>query len=416
MVEKMKRPIDVEIAKIMHNQEKDTIKLAINEDTSYDINFDIYETKEEKYFYIKLTENTADAPFYYIRSYTIKDLYRLNKIYRVFGKDNLEEFKNYMKTLFEKNKVSLKFEENEAIIKMDISAQLFASEEYLFFELYREMIISEEEKDDKLLDIYILNKNYMKALKEITIYVNNFKGNQKEMELIPELKNILSLKEIPGIEKGIKLEMPTGKEQRIKKKEKKEQNEQKEQKEQENKIEIIEENIIQVDNSSEEEDENKREREKEDENQREIKRELEEENEKNENQIIEQEEIIINEEKEDDDDNDDLNSKIFTDLKDNYTFSEKDKIKIPLTIKNIFDEEWKAKTIKLICNENVSTIKFSKIKYFKYDIEKGQDGDFEIRFDKKDLIKGKKYKCYLQLFVNERKITDKDLELNIEIN
>ena len=351
MTENIKRDIDLKMAQEVKEVKH---KLQINEDTKYNISYDIYTNDEEKFLYIKMEEFTCSAPFYYNRSYTVNDLHEIHKMFKGFEKFDFEDFLTYFKELFDKGKISLSFcDPSEERIKMKLDTVYFSKKVLIEFELYREMIISEEEKDDKLLDIYILNKNYMKALKEITIYVNNFKGNQKEMELITELKNILSLKEIPGIEKGIKLEMPTGKEQRIKKKEKKEQNEQKEQKEHENKIEIIEENIIQVDNSSEEEDENKREREKEDENQREIKRELEEENEKNENQIIEQEEIIINEEKEDDDDNDDLNSKIFTDLKDNYTFSEKDKIKIPLTIKNIFDEEWKAKTIKLICNENV---------------------------------------------------------------
>ena len=202
----MKRDIDQEIAQIVHDQEEDTVQLAINEDTSYDINFGTYDNKDEKYFYIKMTENTAKAPFYYIRSYTIKDLHELHNIYKVFEKDNLDNLKNYMRTLFDKNKISLKFEEDEVIIKMDIKAQLFADDELLFFELYREMI-PEKEKDDKLLDIYKLNKKDMKALKQITYFINNFEGNQEEMKFIRGLKDILNLKEIPGIEKDIQLEL-----------------------------------------------------------------------------------------------------------------------------------------------------------------------------------------------------------------
>ena len=434
MIENMKKDLDEEIAQILHDPEKDSIKLAINEDTSYDIYFDTYDSEDERYFYIKMTENTADAPFYYIRSYTIKELHTLNKIYKVFDKNNLDDLKRYMKTLFDKNKVRLEFKENEAIIKMNIKAQLFASEELLFFELYREMIPVNEKKD-KLLNIYILNKNDMKALKEITIFLNSFKGSQKDMEFIKELKSILSLKEVPGIEKVIKLEIPTGKENKYEKKElkiaknepknkkiekkiekKEEKIEKKEEidneNENDNRIEIIEENIIQVGDPSEDEDQKKKEeekREKEEKNERE--REIEEENE---NQIIEQNEIIIHEK--DDDEGNDINSKIFTDLQDKYTFnSQLGKFKIILTIKNVSDEVWKANTIKLLCNEKDSTIKCSKIKNFQYDIEKGQDGDFEVRFSHKEMIKGNSYKCYLQLYVGEKKITDNDVELNIEI-
>ena len=219
MIENMKRDIEVTIAQLVHDPEKDTIKLNINEDISYDINFDTYDNEDEKYFYFKMTENTADAPFYYIRSYTINDLHKLNKIYKVFEKDNLDELKHYMNTLFEKNKISLKFEQNEVIIKMDINAQLFANDELLFFELYKEMI-PENEKDAKLLDIYTLNKKDMKCLKELTIFANNFRGNQKEMLLINQLKSILSLREIPGIEKDIKLKFQKEKNKKLKKKSK----------------------------------------------------------------------------------------------------------------------------------------------------------------------------------------------------
>ena len=455
MIENRKRDIDQEIAKIEHDREKDSIKLSINDDTSYDIYFDTYDNEDEKYFYIKMQENTADAPFYYIRSYTIKDLHELHMIYKVFEKDNLDKIKDYMKTLFDKNKITLKFENDEVIIKMDINAQLFADDELLFFELYREMI-PEKEKDTKLLDIYKLNKKDMKALKQITYFINNFEGNQEEMKFIRGLKDILNLKEIPGIEKDIQLELDMPQEQ------KKENN-------------IIKKNIILIENKKNEEDEEEIKREKEDEeeikiekedeeeiirekedeeeiirgkeDEEEIKREKEDEEEKNENKdeiieikmenskeenenkIIEQNTAIIKE-KEKDNGNDldgsdisikrknsqSLNSQIFNNLRKNYKFkAEAKKFFILLNITNIFDEEWEANSIKLICNEKDSTITISDVENFPMCLGKGQDNDFKILFDEKYLIKGQKYKCYFNLFANGKKITDHSVRLKIEI-
>ena len=456
MIENIKRDIDQEIAKIEHDREKDSIKLSINDDTSYDIYFDTYDNEDEKYFYIKMQENTADAPFYYIRSYTIKDLHELHMIYKVFEKDNLDKLKDYMKTLFDKNKITLKFENDEVIIKMDINAQLFADDELLFFELYREMI-PEKEKDDKLLDIYKLNKKDMKALKQITYFINNFEGNQEEMKFIRGLKDILNLKEIPGIEKDIQLELDMPQEQKkenniIKKNiilienKKNEEDEEESKGEKEDEEEIIREKEDEEEIIREKEDEEEIKREKEEEE--EIKREKEDEEEKNENKneiieikmensieenenkIIEQNEAIIKE-KEKDKENDldgsdislkrknskSLNSQIFQHLKSNI-FKFKAELKnffIVLNITNIFDEEWEGNSIKLICDEKKSTIKISGVENFPMDLRKGQENDFKILFDEKYLIKGKIFKCYFNLFANGKKITDRSVKLKIEI-
>ena len=485
MIENIKRDIDQEIAKIEHDREKDSIKLSINDDTSYDIYFDTYDNEDEKYFYIKMQENTADAPFYYIRSYTIKDLHELHMIYKVFEKDNLDKLKDYMKTLFDKNKITLKFENDEVIIKMDINAQLFADDELLFFELYREMI-PEKEKDTKLLDIYKLNKKDMKALKQITYFINNFEGNQEEMKFIRGLKDILNLKEIPGIEKDIQLELDMPQEQKkenniIKKniilienkKNEEDEEEIKREKEDEEEIKREQEDEEEIKREKEDEEEIKIEkedeeeiiREKEDEeeiirgkedeeeiirgkeDEEEIKREKEDEEEKNENKdeiieikmenskeenenkIIEQNTAIIKE-KEKDNGNDldgsdisikrknsqSLNSQIFNNLRKNYKFkAEAKKFFILLNITNIFDEEWEANSIKLICNEKDSTITISDVENFPMCLGKGQDNDFKILFDEKYLIKGQKYKCYFNLFANGKKITDHSVRLKIEI-
>ena len=201
VIEEIKRNIDINIAQIVHNPEKDGKKLKINQDTQYRIFYDVYNDENEKYFYIKMIETTADAPFYYIRSYKIKELHQLNKIFKVFENDNLEEIKKYMNTLFDKDKIKLSFEQNEDIIKMNLDVILFADKEKISFELYREMIPNNE-KDSKLLDLYSSEKDKNKVIKQIYSFVYNFKSN-KDKEIIDNLKKILKSKEIPGIEEEI---------------------------------------------------------------------------------------------------------------------------------------------------------------------------------------------------------------------
>ena len=201
VIEEIKRNIDIDIAEIANSPEKDSKKLEINEDTEFRIFYDIYNDEDEKYFYIKMVETTADAPFYYIRSYTINELHQLNKIFKVFENDNFEEIKKYMNTLFEKNKIKLNFEQNEEIIKMNLDVILFADKDKVSFELYREMIPNEK-KDSKLLDLYSSEKDKNKVIKQIYSFVYNFKGN-KDKEIIDNLKKLLKSKEIPGIEEEV---------------------------------------------------------------------------------------------------------------------------------------------------------------------------------------------------------------------
>ena len=52
-------------------------ELAIDEDTSFNIYYDIYNDGNTDYLYIKMTENTAVAPFYYNRSFTMKNYKKL---------------------------------------------------------------------------------------------------------------------------------------------------------------------------------------------------------------------------------------------------------------------------------------------------------------------------------------------------
>ena len=85
---------------------------------------------------------------------------------------------------------------------------------------------------------------------------------------------------------------------------------------------------------------------------------------------------------------------------------------IDLVLKNITDEDWPMNDIKLICNEETSTIKCI-IEDLIYDIEKGQDGQLKLIFDPDDLMPDEIYQCNLELFLRGEKIEDGLAELFI---
>ncbi len=80
---------------------------------------------------------------------------------------------------------------------------------------------------------------------------------------------------------------------------------------------------------------------------------------------------------------------------------------------NIYDEEWIPNKIKLECDEDGSTIKPCQIEYPFWNISKGQDGEFNVKFDK-DIEIGN-HKCILYLYINGNKKEDSKIELNIKV-
>ena len=193
MILKYKKEIDLRMSLTVQKQDSvESTKLPINEDTSYDIFYDIWDSGTKKYLYIKLVENTANSPFFYNRSYDLEELYDNHRIFKTC--DTIEEVKERLKSLFQKKKIKLRFEENEDIVVMELDVMLFAKAYKLEFQLYREMII-EEEKDQELIELYKLNKNKLIQLKDIYSFIKNENGNKKN-----DLMNLFKKYEIPGIE------------------------------------------------------------------------------------------------------------------------------------------------------------------------------------------------------------------------
>ena len=190
----IRKNIDVKMS-IAFRKKPPTNKLPIDEDTSFNIIYEVYNGDESQYLYIKMEENTANAPFIYNRSYELKELHEKNKIFK--SCESIEEIRDYLKELFRQNKIKIRYDkdEKEEIIIMEIDAMLFASPVKLEFELYREMIL-DHEKDDKLIELYKLNKEKLKTLKKVYSLFEKNKENIDCKELIEKFKNF----KIPGIE------------------------------------------------------------------------------------------------------------------------------------------------------------------------------------------------------------------------
>ena len=141
-----------------------------------------------------MQENTAIAPFFYNRSYELNELYDNHRIFKTC--DTIEEVRDYIESLFKKNKIKLRYNEkdNEEIIIMEMDVVLFATPIKLKFELYREMVLGND-KDSKLIQLYKINKMKLKELKKIFSLIQ---GNDKEQ--IKQLNKLFKSFEIPGIE------------------------------------------------------------------------------------------------------------------------------------------------------------------------------------------------------------------------
>ena len=190
----IRKNIDLKMSLAFQNR-KPINKISINKDTSFDIFFDVYEGDEIKYLYIKMEENTANEPFKYNRSYELKELYENNIIFKAC--DTMEEVRDYLKQLFKEKKIKIRYDENEKeeIIIMEMDAILFATPIKIEFQLYREMVM-DDQKEDKLIELYNLNKSQLRKLKKIYSFLLQNKDNIECGKLIEEIKNY----DIPGIE------------------------------------------------------------------------------------------------------------------------------------------------------------------------------------------------------------------------
>ena len=309
MIENIRRDLDLKMAQEVKEVKH---KLQINEDTKYNIFYDIYKHEDEKFLYIKMEENTCSAPFYYNRSYTVNDLHDLHKMFKGFEKFDFEDFLSYFKELFDKGKIKLSFcDPSEERIIMELDVIYFAKRDKIKFELYREMIPTQ--KDQKMIELYSLNKDKLIQLKKFKEYLSNYRdATQKEKPFIEEMLKKIDNSKIPGLEPNKPLICPK------------------------------------------------------------------------------------------------LKSKYILNL-------QKENLDVVLNLNNIYEVDWVMNKHKLVCDEESSNLKFSDIVYPEFDIAKGQDGDYVIKFNKDDLKQGNKYICNLSLYIEDKKMENSDITLNIKV-
>jgi hypothetical protein len=320
----MKKELDFKMAQEIKGQ---NAQLYINEDTKYNITYDVISKDGEKFLYIKMDEITCDAPFYYNRSYTINELHNLNSIFKAFEKEDFEALIPFIKDLFDNGKISIKFADKaEEIIIMELKVILFSKSFKLNFELYREMILYQ--KDQKLIDLYTSTKNKIKILKEMKLFIEKIEADEKDKELIDDIIKLYSTYEIPGIEND---------------------------------------NIKQVRHNPEKPKTSLK------------------------------------------------KSYISSNLCNLYKVSGTKGFSIDLNLLNNSKVDWPVNKIQLVYDKEKSNLNYSEIVYPIFDVTKGQDGDFTIKFDKKNLEGGNKYLCNLQIYVDNVKLENSDIPLNIEL-
>ena len=167
---------------------KKELPLEGSKDTSFDIFFDIYYSENDDYLYIKLIENSAVAPFYYNKSFTIEEL---RIIHRIFNADNIDQVRMDLEKSFNSKKIKLVNDPKGDRIIMEIKAYLFCDECTISLPLSKEMI-PKDERNNKLIELYKINKNQIKIGKELYSYLKSYQGNF-DRDILNNLKEIFDI-------------------------------------------------------------------------------------------------------------------------------------------------------------------------------------------------------------------------------
>ena len=152
---------------------KKELAMKSDKDTSFDIYFDIYHSENEDYLYIKLIENSAVAPFYYNKSFTMEELCEIN---RIFKASDIYLVKEDLRKSLESERVNLEYDKKSDGIIMKLRAGLFCDEIIIDLPLYKEMIPINE-RDDKLIELYNIIKDKLKKGKELYSFLKSCGGN-----------------------------------------------------------------------------------------------------------------------------------------------------------------------------------------------------------------------------------------------
>ena len=352
-----KSELNLQMSEEVPNQEtvsKEVLEID-EEDTSFDIYYDIY---EEKYLYIKLQENTAIAPFYYNASYDIEELRNLDDIFKAI---EINKVKGHLKDLFDNKKIKLLYkDQDKKVIIMQLEVVLFIKAYKIDFELDKVMI-PENEKDQMMNKLYNITKEKLNIAKKL---FSQFHSNQNLYN------NILDMLSANFDMSGVLIENNNTKNNTN-----------------ENKKIDTNNNTINITNNDNENDVS-----------------LENSN-VNENSILEHSDITEDKKFKK------KIKKLFEDEKIRKAKKSKEGHTVEMNLKNPTKIPWKEGffKFKLVKEENSqSTCILKNIEYPKYEIPPKYDGDFTFNFE--EIKQPGRYNCTFDVFINDKKMDDVQLK------
>ena len=170
---------------------KENIILKANEDTSFKLKLSI-SNKEYLCFFLK--ESTALSPYYYSKSFTIDQLYSLNKIFRSCL--SLDEAQAHLFTVIDNNKMFINLTNDGEQLEIKLNIMYFCTQYEIKIQIDRFL-----EEHNMLTDLYDKDKKMLNKIK-LTQKKISESGNSY-------LKNVLNYMfnkyDIPGIEKPEKV-------------------------------------------------------------------------------------------------------------------------------------------------------------------------------------------------------------------
>ena len=164
------------------NQKK---HIRLNDETLFQFECII---EDNYYLILKLSELDALAPFIYIKEITLDEIRKCHKAFK--SCEDLNEVKEHIDKLFKNKRISLDQDKNDKTnIKIKFKIFYISYEDKFEIKVERKMT---DLKDQMLLKLYEIQKNEIKALKEIENYLKKNGGyGQEIIQKINEIKEKL---------------------------------------------------------------------------------------------------------------------------------------------------------------------------------------------------------------------------------
>ena len=175
---------DTQIQVIKSSQVEKGKQIRLNEETLFQFDCII----DDNQLILKLSELDALAPFIYIKEITLDEIRKCHKAFK--SCKDLNEVKEHIDKLFKNKRISLDQDKNDKTnVKIKFKIFYISLEDDFEIKVERKMT---ELKDQMLLKLYEIQKNEIKALKEIENYLKKNGGyGQEIIQKINEIKEKL---------------------------------------------------------------------------------------------------------------------------------------------------------------------------------------------------------------------------------